>query len=73
MTGPGWLVAVAVAALCVLATVVLVDKRRPLRHLDDRPDPQPADVPGPYLGDGDLNRMTDERIAAETRLHRRLR
>lgn len=67
MTGPGWLVAVAVAALCVLATVVLVDKRRPLRHLDD----QPAAPERTWLGDGDLNRMTDERIAAETRLHRR--
>jgi hypothetical protein len=68
VTGPEWLVAVAVAALVVLAVVVLVDKRRPLRHLDDQP---PVD-PGPWLGDGDLDRLTDERIAAETRLHRRL-
>lgn len=73
MTGPGCLIAVAVGALVVLAVVVLVDKRRPLRHLDDRPDPQPADVPGPYLGDGDLNHRVDERIAAENNLHRRLR
>jgi hypothetical protein len=73
VTGPGWLVAAAVAAVVVLAVVVLVDKRRPLRHLDDRPDPRPTDVPGPYLGDGDLNRHVDERIAAEHHLHRRLR
>lgn len=70
MTGPGWLVAVAIAAVVALATVVLVDKRRPLRQLDDRPDP-PSEVPGPWLGDPDLNRMTDDRIAAESWLHRR--
>ncbi|WP_410633322.1 hypothetical protein [Amycolatopsis sp. cmx-4-83] len=72
MTGPGVLIAAAVAALVVLAAVVLVDKRRPLRHLDDRPH-HADDVPGPWLGDGDLNRATDERIAAEHNLHRRLR
>jgi hypothetical protein len=72
VTGPGWLVAVAVAGVVVLAVVVLVDKRRPLRHLDDRPDPPPTDVPGAYLGDGDLDRRVDERITAETRIHRRL-
>lgn len=73
MTGPGWLIAVAVAALCVLAAVVLVDKRRPIGRLDDRPDPRPADIPVGYLGDGDLNRHVDERIAAEHNLHRRHR
>lgn len=73
MTGPGWLVALAVAALCVLAVVVLIDKRRPLRHLDDRPEPQPTDVPGQWLGDGDLNHRVDQRIAAEHHLHRRHR
>jgi hypothetical protein len=72
VSGPGWLVAVAVAAVVVLAALLLVDKRRPLRHLDDRPEP-PSDVPGQWLGDGDLNRATDERIAAEHHLHRRLR
>jgi hypothetical protein len=71
VTGPGWLMAAAVVGLVVLATVVLVDKRRPLRHLDDRPDPRAVDVPGTYLGDGDLNQATDERIAAEHHLHRR--
>jgi hypothetical protein len=65
VTGPGWLV--AVGALVVLAVVVLVDKRRPLRHLDDRPDPEPT-----WLGDGDLDHRVDERIAAEDHLHRRL-
>lgn len=56
-------------ALVGLASLIVVDKRRPLRRLDDQP---PTDT-GPWLGDGDLNRMTDERIAAEHNLHRRLR
>lgn len=72
MTGPGWLIAVAIAAVVLLATVVLVDKRRPLRQLDDRSDP-PSDSPGPWLGDGDLDQFTNDRIAAEARLHRRAR
>lgn len=68
MTG---LLGLAGAGLVVIAVVLAVDKQRPLGQLDDRPDPRPTDVPGPYLGDGDLNRRVDERIAAETRLHRR--
>lgn len=70
MTGPVVFVAVVGALVLALGALLVVDKRRPLRHLDDRPDP-PADVPGAYLGDGDLDRMTNERIAAYSRLHRR--
>jgi hypothetical protein len=70
VTGPGWLIAVAAGALLVLAALILVDKRWPLRHLDDQP--APPEVERTWLGDGDLNHITDERIAAETRLHRRL-
>ncbi|MEU7787710.1 hypothetical protein [Amycolatopsis sp. NPDC049159] len=68
MSGLGVLAAVAALVLIGLAALLLVDKRRPIRHLDD----QPTDT-GPWLGDGDLDRMTDERIAAEHNLHRRLR
>ncbi|WP_432846022.1 hypothetical protein ACQPXB_36115 [Amycolatopsis sp. CA-161197] len=64
MTGyPAVLLVAAAVALAGLAVLVLVDKRRPLRHLDDQP---------PQVGD-DLDRMTDERIAAESRLHRKAR
>jgi hypothetical protein len=71
MTGPVVFVAVAGAIVLTLGALIVVDKRQPLRHLDDRPDQPPTDVPGPYLGDGDLNRRVDERITAETRIHRR--
>ncbi len=69
MSGLGALAAVAGLLLAGLAVLIVVDKRRPLRHLDD----QPATPDRTWLGDGDLNHITDERIAAETRLHRRLR
>jgi hypothetical protein len=69
VTGPAVFLTVVGALLLALAAVIVVDKRRPLRQLDDLAPP--ADQPGAYLGDGDLDRMTDERIAAESRLHRR--
>ncbi|WP_116201308.1 hypothetical protein [Amycolatopsis circi] len=55
--------------LVVLAIVLAVDKRYPLRHLDDKPEP--PHTGGPWLADGDLNQITDERIAAESRLYRK--
>jgi hypothetical protein len=67
LSGPGVLAAVAGLLLVGLAALIVFDKRRPLRHLDD----QPPTTERAYLGDGDLNRWTDERIGAETRLHRR--
>jgi hypothetical protein len=60
VSAPGLLAAVAGLLLVGLAAVLLVDKRRPLRHLNDQPHPQPRDLPGPYLGDGDHNRTTAE-------------
>ncbi|UKD55111.1 hypothetical protein L3Q65_45910 [Amycolatopsis sp. FU40] len=56
--------------LVLLAIALAVDKRRPLRHLDDQPDP--PHTGGPWL-DGDLDRLTDDRIAAESRLYRKAR
>lgn len=60
--------AVAGLLLAGLAVLIVVDKRRPIRHLDE----QPHQDERAWLGDGDLNRITDERIAAESRLHRRI-
>ncbi len=66
MTGPSWLTAATVGpVLVVLAVVIVVDKRRPMRQLDDKPATEPDRE---WLGDGDLNRWTDERIAAEHNL-----
>ncbi|MEV6897495.1 hypothetical protein [Amycolatopsis sp. NPDC051372] len=65
MTGhPAVLLVVVAVALAGLAVLVLVDKRRPLRHLDDQPPTQVST---------DLDQMTNERIAAESRLHRKAR
>ena len=69
MTGLGVLAAVAGLLLTALAALIAVDKRRPIRHLDD----QPPTTDRAWLGDGDLNHRVDERIAAEHNLHRRLR
>ncbi|WP_409186445.1 hypothetical protein F9C11_20335 [Amycolatopsis sp. VS8301801F10] len=57
--------------LVLLAIVLAIDKRRPIRHLDDQPEP--PHVGGPWLGDGDLNHITDARIAAESTLYRKAR
>lgn len=70
MTGPVMFLTVVGALLFALGAVIVVDKRRPLRHLDDQPEPA-AEGTDAYLGDGDLDRMTNERLAAESRLHRR--
>jgi hypothetical protein len=70
VTGPVVFVAVVGALVLGLGALIVVDKRRPIRHLDDRPDPL-SEIPGAYLGDGDLDHHLNVRLAAESRLHRR--
>jgi len=53
-------------ALVVLGVVLAVDRVRPIRRLDDRPEPRYSDIPAA----DDMWRMTDDREAAESRLGR---
>lgn len=68
MSSLGALFAVAALVLVALAALIAVDKRRPLRALDDQPESLVAGTP---LEGGDLDHHVNLRIAADSRLHRR--
>lgn len=65
MTSVLWGLGAAIVVIGALAVVLLVSVFRPVSIVVDRPDHKPE-----WLNDADLDRMTNERIAAEQALGR---
>jgi len=60
-----WLLAAAIVVLGAIAAVLLWSIFRPVRFLVDRPDHKPE-----WIDTGELDRMTDQRLAAAEHLGR---